>query len=327
MKKKRVVVTDCTFPSLDRERVAAEQHHAVLETFQCRSEEEVVRAVSGADVAVVQFAPLTRTGLRGMAPGSAAIRYGIGFDNIDIAAAKELQIAVGYVPDYCVDEVADHTAAMVLASLRKLLQLDRSVREGKWSVTATAGPLKPLRETTIGFLGLGRIGHAVLARLHPFGFRFAVTDPAMNSTQAEELGIELVELDRLLQIVDVLSLHAPATAETTHFLNGQSLSRMKPNAIIVNTARGKLIDEHALANALNRGTIGGAALDVFETEPLPEQSPLRYAPNLILTPHAAWYSEAAIVRLQSLVAEDIGRVLSGQSPRCPVPYHDASKRA
>ena len=326
MKKRRVVVTDYTFPSLGQEQAAAERSDALFETFQCRSEEEVIQAVSGATVALVQFAPLTRKSLDQMAPNAAVIRYGIGFDNIDLAAARKRKIPVGYVPDYCIDEVADHTAAMILASLRKLLQLDASLRSGQWSAVAVAIPLKPFKNTVVGFFGFGRIGRAVLARLRPFGFRFMVADPAMEILEAQQLGIELVEQKLLLAQADVLSLHAPATPETERFLNSQSLRSMKPHAILVNTARGKLIDEQALAEGLCKGVIGGAAIDVFETEPLPEQSTLRSAPNIILTPHAAWYSDNAIIQLQSLVAEDIERVLSGRPPRCPVPDANAQER-
>jgi len=319
MKKRRVAVTDYTFPSLELERAVAERHEAAFEAFQCRSEEEVVAALTDADVAMVQFAPITRTALEKMAPGSGIIRYGTGFDNIDLAAAAENHIAVGYVPDYCVDEVADHTAAMILAALRKLPQLDASLRDGRWAAVPVAKPLKAFQETIIGFYGFGRVGRAVLARLRPFEFRFLVTDLALNPSEALQLGLDLVEEEGLLAQADVILLHAPATPATELFINRKSLSAMKRHAIIVNTARGKLIDEKALAQALNEGLIGGAALDVFETEPLPEGSPLRHAPNLVMSPHAAWYSDSAIARLQVLVAQDLERLLSGQGPRCPVP--------
>jgi D-3-phosphoglycerate dehydrogenase len=159
----------------------------------------------------------------------------------------------------------------------------------------------------------------VLARLKPFGFRFLVADPQLDDARAAALGATRVDVATLFRECDVLSLHAPATPETTRVVNARNLATMKPGAVVVNTARGKLVDEAALADALTHGVIGGAALDVFETEPLPADSPLRTAPNLVLTPHAAWYSDAAIVKLQELVAGDIARLLRGQRPRCPVP--------
>lgn len=320
MKQKRVVITDYTFPTIDRERAAAKRAGASFEAFQCRSEDEVVQAVSGADVAIVQFAPMTEAALKTLAPGAAVIRYGIGFDNIDVDAARDLDIQIGYIPDYCVDEVADHTAAMILASHRKLMQLDRSVRDHQWMTVTVAGHLQSSRDSIVGFFGLGRIGRSVLARLRPFGFRFLVNDPAVSREEAMLLKTESVSQSELLRESDILSLHAPTRPQTIRFLNANSLATMKSHAIIVNTARGKLIDEQALANAITNGLIGGAALDVFEIEPLPEESPLREFPNVILTPHSAWYSESAIGRLQSLAADDIDRLLAGHPPRCPVPH-------
>jgi D-3-phosphoglycerate dehydrogenase len=315
----RVVVTDYTFPDLAYERAAAERLGAEFSACQCKSAEDVTRAVAGATVAIVQFAPLTAAAISGMAAGGGIVRYGIGYDNIDLPAAFGRGLPVGYVPDYCTAEVADHTASLVLASLRKLSQLDASVRAGDWAAVAVAKPIKPFSETVVGFLGLGRIGSLVLARLRPFGFRFLVADPQLDDARAQTLDATRVDVATLLREADVLSLHAPATTETTHVVNADNLATMKPHALIVNTARGRLIDEAALADALTRGVIGGAALDVFETEPLPKDSPLRKAPNLVLTPHAAWYSDLAIMKLQQLVADDITRLLGGQPPRCLVP--------
>jgi D-3-phosphoglycerate dehydrogenase len=319
MKKRKVVVTDYTFPSLAQEQAAAGKSNAEFLAFQCHTANEVAEAVRDADVAVVQFAPMTASAIDGLAEGAAIIRYGIGFDNIDIAAAAARGFPIGYVPDYCVDEVADHTTALILMLLRKIVPLDISVRAGRWAAVAVAEPLNSYRETTVGFLGLGQIGRAVLDRLRPSGFRFLVADPALDAATADVLGVERVDAETLVSRVDVLSLHAPATPQTTRFVNAGRLRRMKPNAFIVNTARGVLIDERDLADALKAGTIAGAALDVFQAEPLPPDSPLRDAPNVTLTPHAAWYSSAAIERLQHLVAMDIAAHLAGQPLRRPVP--------
>ncbi|MCC5973297.1 MAG: C-terminal binding protein [Rubellimicrobium sp.] len=316
---KRVVVTDYTFPALTQEAAAAEGAGAGFAAHQCRGAGEVAEAVAGADVALVQFAPFGAEAAAAMVPGGTVIRYGVGYDNIDLVAARAAGLRVGYVPDYCADEVADHTAAMGLALLRKLAVMDTSVRAGDWAAVKVARPMKPFSETVFGFFGLGQIGRAVLARLKGFGFRFIAADPGLSATLAAELDVELVGNDVLLATADIVSLHAPATGETTGFFNAAHLARMQPHAMIVNTARGLLIDEGDLAAALRDGVIGGAALDVFRTEPLPADSPLRDAPNLLLTPHAAWYSEAAIGRLQGLVAEDVTRALRGEEPRKPVP--------
>lgn len=312
----KVVVTDYTFPDLAQEQAAAGADFAA---HQCKTAAEVAAAVAGADVAVVQFAPFGPEAAAAVKPGATVIRYGVGYNNIDVAACREHGLQVGYVPDYCADEVADHTAAAALTLLRKLMPMDASVRRGEWAAVKVAKPMTPFNETEFGFFGLGQIGRAVLRRLKGFGFRFIASDPGMSEDEAARLGVTLVSAADLLARADILSLHAPATATTTGYFNAERLATMQPHAMIVNSARGQLIVEADLADALTRGVIAGAALDVFHIEPLPEGNPLRSAPNLLLTPHAAWYSEAAIHRLQALVAEDITRAGQGLGPRKPVP--------
>jgi D-3-phosphoglycerate dehydrogenase len=315
----KVVVTDYTFPSLAREEAAAQAAGATFSAHQCKSDAEVAEAVRGADAVAVQFAAFGPRAAAAVAPGATVIRYGVGYDNIDLAAAAAAGLKLGYVPDYCADEVADHTAAAILTLLRKLVALDASVRAGDWAAVKVAKPMKPFRDTTVGFYGMGQIGSAVKARLQGFGFRFIAADPGLTADRAAAEGVSLVSADTLLEEADVISLHAPGTPETTGFFNAERLARMQPHAVLVNSARGLLVNEADLAAALTAGTIGGAALDVFEAEPLPADSPLRDAPNCLLTPHAAWYSEAAMGRLQGLVAEDLARALRGAPPRKPVP--------
>lgn len=316
---RRVVVTDYTFPDLRREEAAAVAAGAEFAAHQCRSIADVVAAVAGADVVAVQFAPFTAEAVAVLASGATVIRYGVGYDNIDVTAARAAGLKVGYVPDYCTDEVADHTAAALLALLRRLPMLDASVRRGEWGAVKAARPLKPFADTVVGFFGLGAIGQAVLARLKGFGFQFLASDPGLDAAEATELGVELVSAEGLFKRSDAVSLHAPATPATTGYVDAARLATMRPHAVVVNAARGPLVIEDDLAAALISGVIGGAALDVFATEPLPVDSALRDVPNLILTPHAAWYSDAAIGRLQDLVAGDITRALRGQGPRKPVP--------
>jgi D-3-phosphoglycerate dehydrogenase / 2-oxoglutarate reductase len=315
----KVVVTDYTFPALVQEEAAAKAGGAEFAAFQCKSADEVAAAVAGADVAVVQFAAFGPAAAAAVNPGAAVIRYGVGYDNIDLTAARAHGLLVGYVPDYCADEVADHTAAAALTLLRKLPQLDASVRRAEWAAVKICRPMKPFNQTVFGFFGLGQIGRAVLARLKGFGFDYIAADPGLTAADAAVLGVRLVDNATLLATADIISLHAPATALTTGYFNSERLAQMQPHAVIVNSARGLLIVEEDMAEALKAGTIAGAALDVFRTEPLPADSPLRDAPNLLLTPHAAWYSDAAIGRLQGLVAHDIARALRGEGPRKPVP--------
>jgi D-3-phosphoglycerate dehydrogenase / 2-oxoglutarate reductase len=319
MPKPKVVITDYTFPDLDREKHAAEAAGAVFEAHQCKSAEEVAEAVRGASVAVVQFAPADANAVARLAEGAALIRYGIGYDNIDVAAATAHGFPVGYVPDYCPDEVAEHTCAALLAQLRKLSALDASVRAGDWKAVAVAKPMKPFSKTMIGFFGFGQIGKGVHARLKGFGFQFGVADPAVSEEDAALLGLTKFTAEDLFRHADAISLHAPANAATMHFVNAARIAEMKPGAVIINSARGALIDEDALAAALKNGQIAGAALDVFEAEPLPAHSALRDAPGTLLTPHVAWYSDAAIGHLQQLVADDIANHLAGRSLRQPVP--------
>ena len=308
----RVVVTDYTFPDLAQEAAAAGADFAA---FQCRTADEVTAAVAGAAVVLVQFAPFTAAAAAAMKVGGTIIRYGVGYNNIDLEAAARFGLQVGYVPDYCADEVADHTAAAALALLRKLPMMDASVRRGEWAAVRLAKPMKPFSQTSFGFFGLGQIGRAVLARLKGFGFQFLAHDPGVTALA----GVEMVSAEDLLHRADIISLHAPATSVTTGYFNAARLATMQPHAMIVNSARGQLIVEADMAEALTKGVIAGAALDVFHVEPLPADSPLRAAPNLLLTPHAAWYSDVAIHRLQELVAADVARALRGEGPRKPVP--------
>jgi D-3-phosphoglycerate dehydrogenase len=315
-----VVVTDYTFPDLRQEQAVCAAAGARFNAHQCRDAESVARVTKGAEVVMVQFAPMTEAALAGLAPGARVIRYGVGYDNIDVVAATRLGIGVAYVPDYCTEEVADHTATLLLAALRKLSALDASVRRGEWAAVAVCQPMRPFRESIVGFLGLGRIGRAVMERLRPFGFSFLVFDPALSAADLAGLGAEKAATsDDLFTAVDALTLHAPSTPATRHIVNAASLSRMKSGAVIVNTARGDLIDAEALADALQTRQIAGAALDVFEREPLSAESRLRVVPHLHLSPHAAWYSDTSLERLQALAADEVRRALAGEPMRRPVP--------
>jgi len=314
----KVVVTDYTFPDVSRERMAALAAGAEFSAHQCRTSAEVAAAVAEADIVLVQFAPFGQDAAAAMKRGGTVIRYGVGYDNIDLAACTDNRLQVGYVPDYCADEVADHTVAAALAMLRKLPGLDASVRRGDWAAVRIAKPMKAFNQTVFGFFGLGQIGRAVVRRLKGFDFDIIAADPGLSQADAAGLGVTLVETDILLARADILSLHAPCTPVTAGYFDARRLRSMQAHAIIVNSARGQLIVEADLADALHKGVIAGAALDVFHAEPLPLDSPLRGAPNLLLTPHAAWYSDGAIDRLQQLVAEDVARALRGEGPRMPV---------
>jgi D-3-phosphoglycerate dehydrogenase / 2-oxoglutarate reductase len=314
-----LVVTDSTFPQLDQEHAVAARYGATLQEANCQSVEDVVRAAAGADVLLVQFATITREAIQRLAPGAAIVRYGLGLDNIDLQAAREQGVRVAYVPDYATGEVADHTATLILTALRKITLLDASVRAGRWDPVGVCRPLKSFGQSVVGFVGFGRIGREVYARVRPFGFEGIVFDPYAEAAPVQALGAKAVDLDTLFSSADVITLHAPLTPATHHLVNAQRLNRMKSNAVLVNTARGALVDTVALEAALGQQRIAAAALDVFEQEPLAADSRLRALPNVILTPHAAWYSAESALRVQALAADEVERHLSGRPARCPAP--------
>ena len=314
----RVVVIDATFDDVAAEARAAAEAGADFARCDARTPEAVAEAAAGALVAVVQFAPFGPAAAAAMADAGTVIRYGVGYDNLDLEAIRARGLRAAYVPDYCTDEVADHTAALALALLRKLVPLDASLRRGEWAVQAAAAPMPPLSGTVAGFLGYGRIARAVAARLRGFGVILIAHDPHRGDAPAEPEA-EMVGMDALFARADCLLLHAPSTPQTVGIVNAASIATMKPTATIVNTARGDLVDEGALSAALRERRLAGAALDVFAEEPLPAASSLRSAPNLILSPHAAWYSDVAVARLQTLVADEIARALDGRPVRRPIP--------
>ncbi len=314
----KLVVTDHMFSGLEHERRAAQRAGAEFSAHQARTEDEAVEVAQGAAVALVYFAPVTRRVLESLAPGATVIRYGVGYDNIDVDAAGELGVRVANVPDYGTTTVADHAAALLLALLRRVPHYDRAMRESGWVAPADVGDVRTLQDATIGIIGAGRIGLALADRLRPFGPALLAFDPYANDDTLREHGVERVALEDLLPAVDGLTLHAPATPETRHLVDADALAKLKPGAVIVNTARGSLIDEGALHDALERGTLAGAALDVFEEEPLREDSPLRSHPDVLLTPHVAYYSERSVDDLQRLAAEEAARALAGEPLRCQV---------
>jgi D-3-phosphoglycerate dehydrogenase len=293
MTRPRVLITDHGFPSLQHEETAFAAAGLDLVVAQCKTADEVIAAARDADALLVQWAPVNAAVITALTRCKVIVRYGIGVDNVDLAAAKAKGIPVGNVPDYGVQEVAGHAVALGLALARQLPQLDARLRSGTWKITPDR-PMPALGELAFATAGFGRIARAAHA-------------VAISSTGTK------VGLEELFTRADLLSLHLPLTAETKHFVNAARLAAMKPTAILVNTARGPLIDTAALAAALQAGTVAGAGLDVYETEPLPADHPLRAAPRTLLTSHVAWYSESSIPRLQQLAAEEVVRGLRGEA--------------
>lgn len=309
-----VVVTDSDLPGDGAEAVIAEAGLRVRRA-ACRTPEDVVAAARDATALIVQWAPVTAAALDRLPACRFVSRLGIGYDMIDVAAATERGVAVANTPDYCVEEVAAHTLALVLSLARRIAPLDAAVRAGRWSVVADApGALRPSR-TTLAVIGFGRIGSLTAAHAAALGFRVVVHDPHVPAETVRAAGHEPFPLADALAAADIVSLHVPLTAQTRHLLDTKALARTKPGVLVVNTCRGGLVDEGALARALHDGRVAGAGLDVFEEEPLPAGSPLRDAPNVLLTPHAAWYSPASLEELPRRAARQVVDFLAGR----PVP--------
>ncbi len=314
----RVAVTDHIFADLELETAAAAELGAELESHQVSTEEETLAALTGVDLAFVNFAPVTRRVLQAMAPGAMVVRYGIGYDNVDVDAARELGVRVANVPDYGADTVADHAVTCALLLLRKVVTFDRAIATGGWLSPPDLAPIRAFSATTVGLLGTGRIGLAVADRLRPFGFAVVAHDPFADAEVLRAHGVEPVSMEELFGRSQLLSLHAPATETTRRIVNADTLALMPPGAALVNTARGALVDTDALLDALDSGRIAGAALDVVEPEPLPAEHRLRGHPGVVLTPHAAFYSEESLRALQRLACEEVLRAGRGEPLRCPV---------
>ncbi|MFQ5860542.1 MAG: C-terminal binding protein [Dehalococcoidia bacterium] len=313
MAQYKVAVTDTVFPSLDPERKSLLPLDADMVVGQARTEDEVIPLVQDADVVFVTYAPITAKVIQFMQKAQAIIRSGIGVDNVDIEAATRRGIMVANTTNYCNEEVASQAMAFLLACARGIFSTDRTVREGRWDLKAV-NYLRRLSTQTLGLLGLGRIGAAVAERARPFGLRILTFDPYITPQRAQDLGVELVDMDTLLAQSDYVSVHTPLTPETRHIVGDELLSKMKPTAFLINVSRGGIVDQAALIRALQEGGIAGAALDVLETEPPSPDDPILKLPNVILSPHAAFYSQEALQDLRRMAWEQVISVLKGELP-------------
>lgn len=306
--KFKIVYTDHGFESIEIERGIIESANGNLIIAQCKTAEDVIEATADADALLVQWAPVTADVIDALRQCRVIVRMGIGFDNVDIEAARQKEIPVCNVPDYCINEVADHTLAMALSLARQLHITDRRVRDGSWNIIP-AGEMPAFHEMTFATVGFGRIARAVHQRARHFSFKLVAYDKFVSSESMLEQGVSFLNLDNLFEHGDIISLHCQLTDETAHLVNAARLQRMKPSSILINTARGLLVDTVALAKALKSGDIAAAGVDVFETEPLPEKHPIRSCGNALLTSHTAWYSESSVPELQKNAAEELVRGL------------------
>jgi D-3-phosphoglycerate dehydrogenase len=309
----RILATDQNFgdnAAVERELVTAAGGE--LELAECADEEAVAAALERhmPDALLVQFAQVGARALQGAATLRAIVRVGVGIDNVDTRAASAAGIAVARVPDYCVDEVADHTLALLLAVERGIVALAAETGSGGWDLRA-AGPVRRLSGRTLGLVGYGRIARAVGRRARPLGLELAAHDPWAGAFEGAEA---VASLDELLGRSDVLSLHVPLTEETRGLIGSRELGLLPKGAVLLNTARGGLVNEAALAEALRSGRLRGAGLDVLAGEPPAPGHPLEAVPNLVLTPHAAFYSEEAVLELRRRSVETALALLAGDEP-------------
>lgn len=313
MVEKIVLVTDYTWPSTATEAEVLAEVGARLLIAETGSEEELLSLAPQADAILTCFKKVSAAVIRAGEKLQVVGRYGIGVDNIAVDEATRLGIPVTNVPAYCLDEVAEHALALLLAGARKVCQYHAAVHEGNWSLQ-TGIPIYRVRGRTLGIVGFGKIGQTLADKARALGLRILACDAYMSQDAIRQRGAEPMSLDDLLAQSDFVSLHTPLTPETRGLLNADRLRRMKPAAFVINTARGGLIVTDALVRALQAGWIAGAALDVFDPEPLPADHPLLALPNLIATPHMAFYSEESMLELERQAAQNVAAILSGRRP-------------
>ena len=323
----RVVALNVPHPSFEIERNVLKDI-ADVDTYWCDSADDIIRVASDADGMMIADIPVSLTSriIERLKKVKVISVYGVGTDLVDVKAATEHKIVVTNAPDYGISEVADHTMALMLSLVRKVPMFDRSLRKIEWEkirknvtqIREMIGEIHRFSTMNLGLIGFGRIARAVAERAKAFGLRVVAYDPYVSEDLFQSNGVKGVDLDVLLEEADVISIHTVLTDETWHLITEQEISQMKKGVYIVNTSRGAIVDEKALLEAICNGHLAGAALDVFEREPLERNSPLLQMNNVILTPHVAWYSEEAMADQKKTVALNTRKVLIGETPPYPV---------
>lgn len=309
----KIVITDCDHDSIVPEQEMAQQHGVDLALAQATTKDEVIAAAADADGIVVQYATIDAEVLDALPRLKSIGRYGVGVDTVDVDAATARGVAVSNVPDYGTEAVSDHAIGLALAVGRGIARLDRGIRAG----SADFVPVKPLRligGRIFGIIGLGLIGGATARKARGLGYEVIAAD-ARRELGSTVDGVRIVSLEELLSISDVISMHTPLTPETHHLISTDQLAQMKPEAILVNTSRGGVIDTAALVEALTERKIYGAGLDVHEQEPIPADHPLTSFDSVVLTPHIAWYTEESYFELKRRTVENVIRTVNEERPR------------
>ncbi|GGS90599.1 C-terminal binding protein [Nonomuraea spiralis] len=318
-----IMIADSDFGDVDIERAIIEGAGFDLRAEQCKSEQEVIDKGRDADGVLTQYAEVGTRAIEAFTRCRVIARYGTGVDIVDVDAATRRGIQVTNAPnEWCADEVADHAVALWLATARKICEYDRATRRGLWQ-WQTGQPIWRLRGRVFGLLSFGAIAQLIAERARAFGVEVWAHDPYLDDAAIREHQVRPVSFDELVEGADYLVIQAPLTPATHHTFDRATLRRMKPTAVLVNTARGPIVEDAALHQALAEGWIAGAALDDLEEEPAKQRgwqprNPLFTLPNVIVTPHAAYYSEQAVATVRRFAAEEAVRVLTGQGARSPV---------
>jgi len=313
---KKVVITDGGYASYDCER-------SILEPIGCEvyinegTAEPLEEICTDAVGLIVRQSLIQKPLIDKMPECKVVARYGIGVDNVALDDCAAAGIVVANTPGFCIEDVSSHAIALIFAQIRRVVSHDRRIRAGEWDI-GSAEPIHRERGRTLGLVGFGAIPQCLRDKVAGFGFEVLVFDPFIPDELAAEKNVKKVELKELCEKADYISVHAPLNDKTRGMMGAEQFKQMKPTAFIVNTARGPVIDEAALAEALGAGELAGAGLDVWETEPLPADSPLREMPNVILSDHAGWYSEESLVEMQTRAAKAVAAVLAGEKPESVV---------
>jgi len=311
-KKFKVVITDAEYPSFDIEKKVLSKYNVDLVKFQCKTEEELISMCKDADALLNQYAKITPYVIENLDHVKIIARYGIGVDNIDLDAASKKNIFVtNVVYDIC--DVADHTIMLMLALTRKLFLVDKSIKKFEWD-WKKFHPITRIKGKTIGIIGLGRVGRQVAKRLIGFDVNLLAYDPYIPVDVFQTYNAKKVDYTTLLEQSDIITVHVPLNKETRNMISTNQLQKMKKKMILINAARGGIVDEKALYKVLMKKEIAGVGLDVLETEPIQKDNQLLYFDNVIITPHMGWYSEDTVDEVQRIAAEQVLQCLEGKIP-------------
>jgi D-3-phosphoglycerate dehydrogenase len=311
-KKFKVVITDAEYPSFEAEKKVFSALNVDLVKCQSTTEEDLIRNCHDADALLNQYAKITPHVIENLDHVKIIARYGIGVDNVDLKAATKKNIFVtNVVYDIC--DVADHTIMLMLALTRKIFNVKESIQKGEWD-WKRFHPISRIKSKTVGIIGLGRVGRQVARRLRGFDAYLVACDPYIPADVFTTYHAKQVNLKTLLKESDIVTLHVPLTAETRDIISAKELKLMKKTAILINAARGGIVNEKALCEALKDKAIAGTGLDVLEHEPISRDNPLLQYENVIITPHMGWYSEDTVNEVQRIAAEQVLQCLQGKIP-------------